>query len=797
MANASDQAAHFLAQGNLAEAERLYIQAAGAEPHNAQLRHRLGVLRAQQGDFSGALRWLSAALVLQPDEPAILLHHANALSALGRLDEALANYDRAVLLQPDNANAHFGRAGPLYAARRLTEALAGYEKTLALKPDLVEALNNRGNALRLLGRAGEALENYRQALQLRPDYTEAVFNLGHALRELGRYEEALPQYDRALRLKPHFAEALNHRGVALRYLERPDEALEAYDRALALRPGYAEALYNRGNLLQEMRRTDEALDSYDRALLAAPDYADALINRAALLQRFNRLDEALADYSRALAIKPDSPVALYNRGALQWTEFRAYQPALRDLEELVRIAPDYDYALGELLHLRMFGGDWRGFDEQVARLDEGVRAGKKVVKPFAYQAVSASPADLKACAAIFASKMFPPKPGLRKLSRSHAGKIRLGYVSGEFREQATAALTAGLYEAHDKDRFELVAFDSGYDDGSPMRRRLEAAFDKFVAIDTLSDPEAASIIRDEEIDILINLNGYLGTVRMGAFAHRPAPIQVNYLGFPGTLASPYIDYLIADRVVIPPEEARHYSEKLVFLPGSYQANDARRPIAARDFSRARFGLPEKGFVFCNFNASYKLTPAMFASWMRILGKAENSVLWLLEGVPEFRTNIRRQAARHGIAESRLVFAKRLPMDEHLARLKLADLSLDTLPCNAHTTASDALWAGVPLLTAKGTSFCGRVAASLLHAMEMPELVADSLEAYEWLAVKLAQGPAALAAIREKLNRNRLTTPLFDTQGFARHLEHAYTRMWDIFRSGKPPASFSVGWPENS
>ena len=788
---ALEQAAHFLEQGNLAEAERLYSQLALAEPHNVIARHRLGLIRAQRGDFSGALRWFSAALALAPDEPSILLLHGNALSALGRNEEALTDYTKAVQFAPDNAAAHFGRAGSLYALQRLAEALESYDKTLALAPDLVPGLNNRGNALRALGRAEEALEDYRRALALKPDYAEAAYNLGHGLRELRRYDEALPQYDKALRLRPLFPEALNHRGITLRHLERWHEALEAYDRALAMKPAYAEALYNRGNLLQEMQRFDEALASYEGALRAAPDYADALINRAALLQRFRRLDEALADYSRALGLKPDSPLALYNRGTLQWTEFRNYPAAIRDLTELVRIAPDYDYARGELLHLRMFAGDWQDFGAEVARLDDGVRAGRRVVKPFAYQALSSSPADLKACATIFANHLFPPKPALRKLSRSHAKKIRLGYVSGEFREQATAALAAGLYEAHDKDRFELVAFDSGFDDGSPMRKRLEAAFDKFIAIDKLSDLAAAEKIRDEEIDILVNLNGYFGTVRMGVFAHRPAPVQVNYLGFPGTLGAPTMDYLITDPIVTPPDEKRHYSEKLVFLPGSYQANDNRRAIAQTAFTRADFGLPADAFVFASFNASYKLTPATFASWMRILGRYENCVLWLLEGIAEFRANIVREAAAHGIAENRILFARRLPMDQHLARLKLADLFLDTLPCNAHTTASDALWAGLPLLTLRGTAFCGRVAASLLSAVGLPELIAQSEGDYEALAVKLAQDPALLTSIRAKLAANRLTQPLFDTAAYTRHLEQAYAQMWQTAQGGKPPRSFSV------
>ncbi len=785
-----DEADRLLSQGRLTEAEPLYINALRADPRNFIANHRLALIRARQGRYAEALRWMDTALMIRAD-PALMVQRASVFSLLGRYEEALSDYGRVLALQPDNAEALFGRAGAFYGLQRLPEALADYDRTLALRPDLVEALNNRGNTLRRLGRAEEALEAYAQALNLRPQYPEALFNMGDVLREMGRHEEALQHYDSALNLQPNFAEALVHRGMALRALGRSAEALEDYDRALSFRPGYAEALYNRGNLLAELQRHNEALASYDQALVLAPDYVDALVNRAAILQRHKKLDAALGDYDWALTLKPDSAVALYNRAVLQWTEFRRYDAALGDLEKLVRIDPHFDYAQGERLHLRMFGADWRDFEKDVARIEAGIRAGNHIAKPFQFQAVSSSPADLKICAANFAQHLFPAMPALPGSRRHPRAKIRLGYLSGEFREQATAFLTAGLYEAHDHDGFELVAFDSGANDGSPMRKRLETAFDKFVPIADLSDRAAAETVQAHEIDILINLNGYFGQVRMGIFARRPAPLQVNYLGFPGTLGADYMDYILADRIVIPPADARHYSEKVVWLPDCYQANDSQRRIANVHPTRAQNNLPESAFVFANFNAGYKLTPKVFAAWMRILRQAENSVLWQLEGVAEFGDNLRREAAAHGVAPERLIFAPRMAQEEHLARLRLADLSLDTLPCNAHTTASDALWAGLPLITVMGRAFAGRVAASLLTAIGLPELIADNLEDYEKLAVKLARDPAALAAIRGKLSANRLTSPLFDTARHTRSLEQAYATMWNIHKSGEAPRAFSV------
>ena len=401
------------------------------------------------------------------------------------------------------------------------------------------------------------------------------------------------------------------------------------------------------------------------------------------------------------------------------------------------------------------------------------------------------PADLQACATIFTNHFHPPGPALWKGTDRSDRKIRVGYVSGEFREQATAYLTAGLYECHDRSKFEVVAFDNGDRTDSPMRRRLESAFDRCLPISHLSDQAAAKKIVSEEIDILVNLNGYFGNHRMGVFAQKPAPVQVNYLGFPGTLGADYMDYILADRFVIPHDERQYYTEKVIYLPASYQVNDFRRHLPRVTPRRSENQLPETGFIFCDFNMGYKFTPAMFAIWMRILKQVEGSVLWLLESNTVAPNNLRSEAERHGVAGERLIFAPFVAMEHQLDRLQLADLFLDSVPCNAHTTASDALWAGVPLLTCCGTTFSGRVAASLLHAVGLPELVTTNLADYESLAIKLANGPALLQTIRQKLARNRQTASLFDTDRHRRHLEIAYERMWETFQRGEDPQNFDV------
>jgi protein O-GlcNAc transferase len=370
-------------------------------------------------------------------------------------------------------------------------------------------------------------------------------------------------------------------------------------------------------------------------------------------------------------------------------------------------------------------------------------------------------------------------------------RIRVAYLSADLHEHATAYLMAELFERHDRERFEVTAVSWGPQVASPMRTRLQQAFEHFVDVRGRGDVEVAHWLREQEIDIAVDLKGYTFDARLGILAQRPVPVQVNYLGYPGTLAAPYIDYLIADAVVIPPEARMHYAEQVVWLPDSYQVNDRQRVIAARTPSRGELGLPERGIVFCSFNNNYKLTPEVFALWMRLLQQVEGSVLWLLEGNAAVAANLRREAQVRGIAPERLVFAPRAPLPEHLARQRTADLFLDTLPCNAHTTASDALWAGLPLVTCLGATFAGRVAASLLTAVGLPELITPSLAEYEALALRLATDPEALAAVKAKLARNRDTYPLFDSDRTRRHLEAAYVTMWERYQRGEAPAAFAV------
>jgi protein O-GlcNAc transferase len=822
----ADRAVTLHRQGDLAQAEALYLQILNTDPQLFGPRYYLGLMRLQQGRHEEACGYLGEAVDIFPNDVGALMNYGMALSAAGRADkalevfdrvlaiqpnmaEALYNrgvaladlkrfemaveaYDRALVVQPEMAAAQVNRAVALTALGRFDDALAGYDRLLAMQPSNAIALNHRGVARRALGRAAEALADYDRALSLRLDFVEAMYNRGVVLLDLERAADALAMFDAVTAAYQNNAEMWNNRGVALWNLKRPDEALASYEQALRLEPGFSEAWGNRGLALRDMGRLEEARASLETVLTIEPGNAVAMNSHGNVLRDMKLFDEAINSYSAAIQARPTYAEALINRGYTHWA-LKQHEAGMADVEQALKLEPDYPYGRGEVLHVRMYSADWHDFAAAKAELEALMRAGKRAVQPFVFQAIAETPADALACSRIWAKDKYPQMatrphdPATRKGQK----KIRVGYVSGEFRQQATAILMAGLYERHDRDRFEIVALDSGDNDGSPMRARLEKAFDRWVGITGLSDEQVADVVRDAGIDILVNLNGYFGEARMGVFARKPAPIQVNYLGFPATLGAPYIDYIIADEVVIPSAEQRFYDEQVVYLPVSYQANDDRgRPMANRP-SRAEAGLPDTGFVFCNFNNAYKLTPETFDSWMRILSRVDGSVLWLLDSAKPFADNLRREAQARGVAAERLVFAPERPTDEHLARLQLADLFLDGLPYNAHTTGSDALWAGVPLITRKGTTFPGRVAASLLGAISLSELATDSAEEFEALAVKLANDPKGLKDVRDKIAKNRSTSPLFDTDRFRRNIEAAYVKMWEHWLAGEKPKGFAV------
>jgi len=659
----------------------------------------------------------------------------NTMASQATLQQAIAHHQRGQLSQ----------AQPLY------------ERFLKEHPRHVDALQLFAQLAYQTGKHELAVGLLSTAIESNPWIESLYSNIGLVLQELKRFSEALANYDKVLAMQPAFFQAWSNRGNTLMALNRVQEALLSYDRAIALRPDFAEAHHNRGNALKRLNRLDDAVLGYNKAIEIKPDYADAYHSRGNVLRGLKRMDEAVLSFSKALALRPD-----------------------------------FDFLPGTLLHAKMMICDWRGLEESLGKCIVGIQSSKKIILPFPALALFDSPDLHRKIARTFVDARFPAMERLGKIGKRPRGdRIRVGYYSADFFDHATTYLIAGLFEAHDATKFELFGFSFGPRIRDAMYERVSSALDHFFEVGDKSDLEIAQYSRELGIDIAVDLKGITTDSRLGIFAERCAPIQVNYLGYPGTLGANYMDYIVADATVIPKDQQQNYLEKIVYLPDSYQVNDSRRRISERVFTRQECGLPEAGFVFCCFNNNYKILPATFDAWMRILKSVGDSVLWLIDDNPAATANLRNEAASRGVDVNRLVFAGRIPLGEHLARHRLADLFIDTAPYNAHTTASDALWAGLPVLTCTGRSFAGKVAASLLHAMELPELITVTMPEYEAKAIELASNAGELLRIKTKLANNKLSAALFDTALFARHLESAYEAMYERYHAGLKPEHITV------
>lgn len=681
--------------------------------------------------------------------------------------------------------ARFRQGLALHNQGQREQARLIYLEVLKTEPRHFDALHMLAVIAAQTGDPARSLELIDLAIQIRPGVASTYSNRGNALSAMQKYDAAIESYDQAIALKGDHANAHANRGKALRELKQYAEAIASFDRAIAIRPDYADAYFDRGLALQQSGRYQAAITAYKKALGLSPHHATACRNCGVIFYELNRHQEAIEYFDRAIAVAPNDADAHANRGAAL-IELKQYQSAVLSYDKAIALRPGYDFLHGRRLHAKMRVCDWTDHPNEVLQLMQRADCNERAAPPFAVLALSASLPLQRKVAESHVEKYCAANGELGALVRRvRAAKIRIGYFSADFHNHATTYLIAELFERHDRNRFELVAFSFGPDRADGMRYRVSSAFDKFMDVRNRCDQEIAGLARSLEIDIGVDLKGFTQDSRPGIFARRAAPLQVSYLGYPGTMGAEYMDYLIADKVLIPEDSQHHYFEKIAYLPNSYQVNDGKREIADEIFSREELGLPSSGFVFCCFNNNYKITPDTFDGWMRILRRVDGSVLWLLEDSSTAGCNLRREAQSRGVNPQRLVFAQRLPLREHLARHRAAGLFLDTLPCNAHTTASDALWAGLPVLTCPGDAFASRVAASLLAAIELPELITRTADEYEALAVGLATDPVRLNAIRQKLDRNRLTTPLFDAALYARHIEEAYTMMMDRYHAGLP------------
>ena len=682
--------------------------------------------------------------------------------------------------------ATFRQGYALHQQRRFAEAERTYEEVLRQEPHHFDARHLLGVVALQTGRTQRGAELIVKAIELNPNVAAAHHNLGSAFSTLKRPAEALASYDKAIALKPGYAEVHNNRGAALNDLKRPEEALASCDKAIALKRDFAEAYNNRGNSLNALKRYEEALASCDKAIALKPDLPVAYNNRGIALNHLKRHEEALASYDKAIALKPQFAETYNNRGHVL-NDLKRPKEALASYDRAIALKPDCEFLLGDLIHTKMKICDWSNLEAQIALLVTKLDHSEKVSQPLPLLAATTSPELQRKAAEIYSLAKYPLNYTLSKIAkRPRRETIRLGYFSADFRSHALMILMAELFETHNRSQFEVTAFSFGKDTRDEVTRRLETAFDKFIDVRNQSDRDVASLARNLELDIAVDLGGFTTDGRTNIFSMRAAPMQVNFLGYPGTMGAEYIDYIIADSFVIPDMQRQHYREKIVYLPNTFQANISNRKIGNNIPSRAEMGLPENGFVFCSFNNSYKITPTIYDIWMRILQQNDRGVLWLLGGNANVESNLRKEAEDRGVNSARVIFASRVGYSDYLARYQVADLFLDTFPFNAGTTASDALWAGLPLVTCSGVAFASRMAGSLLRAIGMPEMATASMTDYEALANKLARNPDLMTSTKMKLADNRFNQPLFNTQLFTRHIEAAYTAMYERYQADLPP-----------
>jgi protein O-GlcNAc transferase len=806
--------------GQLKTSVRFFDAAAAADPHRLEVHKDRGLVLLKLGAFSAAESSFSHALRIDPLQPELHVNRGIALNRLGRVEKAIESYRAALRLTPELAEAHNNLGNSLSTLGRTEEALAHFERAIAMKPAYVEAWFGAGNVLLGLKRHAEAMQHFQKVLEISPRHADAhhaialtlieqnlseqveaalakalaidpqhagaLLTRGTLRQREGKLEEALADYDSSLAVMPASVEALVRKAGILRRKQQLDDAVALYDKAIALEPENTRAYYGIGRSFFEKKEFNAAAMSFDAAIKHQPDVADYHYGRGRALQPIDYYEEALASFEKAVELKPDFPQAHLSAASI-YALMNRNEEALTALETVRRLMPGEDHYVGRRFIEKMKMCFWADAEAELREIVSQIEAGKPAIDPLSALHYLDLPSLQQRCAELSIAEIekwaLPPnKPAV--VTRD--SRMVIGYYSGDFRQHATMVLISEVFERHDRERFRFVAFSLKKAQGSEKRKRVMSCFEAFHDMDHKLDREIIDVSRQENVNVAVDLMGHTRFSRPTAFMAGVAPIQVSMLGFPGTMGTVSMDYLIADPVLIPEEMREFYTEKVAYLPNSYQPNDRKREISDRVFTREELRLPGDAFVFCCFNQNFKISPDVFAGWMRIMQQAPESVLWLLAYSKSVSKNLRDAAEAHGVDPGRLVFAEPLPLPDHLARHRLADLFLDTLPYNAHTTGSDALWAGLPVLTRMGQSFASRVGASLISAAGLPELITTSAEEYEQLALRLYRDRNTLAALRQRLAANRLTCPLFDTERYTRDLETLYSKMVDRHERGLPP-----------
>ncbi len=787
-------------KGKVEEAIDCYRKAIAIRPQSPDTLYNLGNAFKAQGNTIQALEVYSKAIKIKPNFPDLLLNMGNAYKGIGDLDEAIDLYRKSIAVHHDFVEGYSNLGIALKIKGDFEAAYEALLKAYKLNPNSSEILSNLGlflqeqgdinsaihyfnlaldindgsymnlfnlgSAYSDLGDQELAISLYSRSLELNPDCVEALVNVGNIFNQLGEYDRSIEYFKKAILINSESHQAFLNLGLAYNATCQFDLAIESFNNALRIKQDYAEALSNKGISYQRIGDLGSAINSYRQAISSKPNFPEAIANYAISLREQGLLDQAILNYKKAICLKPDFTDALYNLG-ISFQECFKFESAIRSYKKALSLSQNLSKVKAALIHCEAYVCDWSEFDKRLSWLERlGIEGDP--VSPWGLLSIEDSPEKHLIRARNHFDNEFVRQSEMIIAKRK--SRIRVGFFSADFYNHATMHLAAPIFDLYDRSRFEMYIYSYGSFREDDVTKRLKDNASRFYDVRYLSDTEVVQLARQDQLDIAIDLKGYTKGTRLGMFSMRVAPVQISYLGYPGSMGTKSFDYIIADRVLIPKGHERFYSEKIIYMPYSYQCNDDKKIIANVRCLRAHWNLPEDAFVYCCFNASYKITPKEFNVWMRLLDRVENSVLWLLKTNPEVEKNLRKEAKFRGVDPSRLIFAERIKLEKHLARHQCADLFLDTFSCNAHTTASDCLWAGLPLLTFAGRSFSARVSASLLSALNLPELITSSIPQYEELAYTLATYPGQLIDLRARLASKLKSSELYNSVGFTRRLE---------------------------
>ena len=780
------------ALGKLNESVESFKRALSIKPDYADAHNNIGNVFKELGQFDNAIKSFRRAIEIKPDYLEAHFNLGSIFQDLNNMEAAITSYEEVLIIKPDFAVLHNNLGVILQGIGELDSALEHLEDAVRIMPDFSEAYNNLGNVLKELNQLDRAIKCFNKAVAINPNFDKAYNNIGNVFKELGQFDNAIKNYEMAISIQPNYSEAHNNLGSLFKLLGRRDDAASSYQKSLIIKPDEAEVHNKLAITFMELGEINQSIKSYQKALSINPGYGEAHNNLGIALNLADQPEEAIKSYKKALSIKSDYAEPYFNLGNLM-LERGQWDKALLNYEHALNLKPGIKLLFGNLFNTKMQLCIWDDFSNDLVELITKINNNESPIDPFtlsfliddAQIQLKNSKAHVKATLSTLVKEKYPKGNSLSKIDRDKKHKkIRIGYFSADFREHPVSDLSAEIYELHDRSQFEIYAFSLGPDTLDEMNLRIKAGVDNFYDVSMMSHKDVAMLSRSLEIDIAINLGGFTANSRAEIFAMSLAPVQVGYLGFTGSMGADFMDYIIADRIVIPKDKKIHYSEKIVYLPNCYMANRTKMAVSKKTLTRKDADLPSDSFVFCCFNNYCKINPIVFSSWMTILSKVNGSILWLPEGNNIAMNNLKKEAERHGINDERLFFAPRLTLKEdHLNRLQLADLFIDTFPFNAHTTCSDALRVGLPVLTCIGDSFTSRVASSLLNGVDLPEMIANSQEHYESLAIELATGSEKLKVIKDKLEKNILTSSLYDAQLITKQLEAAYLDIYNTSQKG--------------